>query len=52
MAAGLSLRYDEEAMTRFEILTIFPDFFTGFFVHGVVSRAQKRGLVEIGIGCE
>jgi len=49
MAAGLSLRYDEEAMTRFEILTIFPDFFTGFFVHGVVSRAQKRGLVEIGI---
>ena len=36
-------------MTRFEILTIFPDFFAGFFAHGVVSRAQKRGLVEIGI---
>jgi tRNA (guanine37-N1)-methyltransferase len=36
-------------MTRFEILTIFPDFFAGFFAHGVVRRAQKRGLVEIGV---
>jgi len=36
-------------MTRFEILTIFPDFFAGFFAHGVVSRAQKRGIVEIGV---
>ncbi len=36
-------------MTRFEILTIFPAFFTGFFAHGVVSRAQTRGLVEIGV---
>jgi tRNA (guanine37-N1)-methyltransferase len=34
---------------RFEILTIFPEFFRGFFEHGVVSRAQKSGLVEIGV---
>jgi tRNA (guanine37-N1)-methyltransferase len=34
---------------RFEILTIFPEFFRGFFEHGVVSRAQKTGLVEIGV---
>lgn len=34
---------------RFEILTIFPEIFRGFFEHGVVSRAQKTGLVEIGI---
>jgi len=38
-----------EAMARFEILTIFPEFFRGFFEHGVVSRAQKKGLVEIGV---
>jgi tRNA (guanine37-N1)-methyltransferase len=34
---------------RFEILTIFPEMFRGFFEHGVVSRAQKTGLVEIGV---
>jgi tRNA (guanine37-N1)-methyltransferase len=34
---------------RFEILTIFPKFFRGFFEHGVVSRAQKTGLIEIGV---
>jgi tRNA (guanine37-N1)-methyltransferase len=34
---------------RFEILTIFPELFRGFFEHGVVSRAQKSGLIEIGV---
>ncbi|WP_263354875.1 tRNA (guanosine(37)-N1)-methyltransferase TrmD [Acidicapsa acidisoli] len=34
---------------RFEILTIFPEMFRGFFEHGVVSRAQKNGLVGIGV---
>ena len=34
---------------RFEILTIFPEMFRGFFEHGVVSRARKTGLVEIGV---
>uniref|UniRef100_E6QHM8 tRNA (guanine-N(1)-)-methyltransferase n=1 Tax=mine drainage metagenome TaxID=410659 RepID=E6QHM8_9ZZZZ len=34
---------------RFEILTIFPEFFQGFFEHGVVSRAQKSGLLTIGV---
>jgi tRNA (guanine37-N1)-methyltransferase len=34
---------------RFEILTIFPEFFRGFFDFGVVSRAQKTGLIEIGV---
>jgi tRNA (guanine37-N1)-methyltransferase len=34
---------------RFEILTIFPEMFRGFFEHGVVSRARKNGLVEIGV---
>jgi tRNA (guanine37-N1)-methyltransferase len=34
---------------RFEILTIFPEMFRGFFEHGVVSRARKTGLVEVGV---
>jgi tRNA (guanine37-N1)-methyltransferase len=31
---------------RFDILTIFPDFFTGPFDHGVVARALRSGLAE------
>jgi len=36
-------------MMQFEILTIFPDFFRGFFEHGVVSRAQKKEILKIGV---
>jgi tRNA (guanine37-N1)-methyltransferase len=32
---------------RFHLLTIFPDFFTSPFEHGVVARARKAGLIEI-----
>ena len=32
---------------RFHLLTIFPDFFSGPFEHGVVARARKAGLIEI-----
>src|ERR1035437_364154 len=34
---------------RFEILTIFPEMLRGLFAFGVVGRAQKTGLVEIGL---
>jgi len=34
---------------RFEIITIFPGFFTGIFENGVVRRALAEGLVEVGI---
>ena len=34
---------------RFDIVTIFPGFFAGIFEHGIVSRAQAKGLVEVGI---
>src|SRR5205814_2920246 len=34
---------------KFEIITIFPNFFAGPLDHGIVSRAQKAGLVEIGV---
>ncbi len=34
---------------RFEIVTIFPGFFAGFFEHGIVRRAQAEGLVTVGV---
>src|SRR5260370_10898567 len=32
---------------RFDILTIFPEFFTGPFDYGILKRARTAGLVEI-----
>lgn len=32
---------------RFDILTIFPDFFTGPFTHGVLRRAIETGTVQM-----
>lgn len=34
---------------KFDILTIFPEFFTGPFQHGIVRRAQEAGLMAIAI---
>ena len=34
---------------KFDILTIFPDFFRGPLDYGIVRRAREAGLVEIGI---
>ena len=34
---------------RFEIVTIFPDFFAGPLDYGIVRRARNAGLIEIGI---
>jgi tRNA (guanine37-N1)-methyltransferase len=34
---------------RFHIVTIFPEFFSGPFDHGVVSRAKSAGRLEIQI---
>jgi tRNA (guanine37-N1)-methyltransferase len=34
---------------RFDIVTIFPNFFAGPFDHGIVRRASDAGLVEIGV---
>jgi len=34
---------------RFDILTIFPEFFTSPFAHGVLSRAVEEKIVEIGV---
>src|ERR1700722_14816844 len=32
---------------RFDIITIFPDFFAGPFDYGILKRARTAGLVEI-----
>lgn len=32
---------------RFDIITIFPEFFNGIFSHGVVKRAIANGLVDV-----
>lgn len=34
---------------KFEILTIFPDFFRGPLDFGIIRRAREAGLVEIGV---
>ena len=34
-------------MLRFDIITIFPEFFRGAFEHGIIRRAQSSGLVEV-----
>ncbi len=34
---------------KFEVITIFPDFFRGPFDFGIVRRAKEAGLVEINI---
>jgi tRNA (guanine37-N1)-methyltransferase len=34
---------------RFEIVTIFPGFFSGFLENGILRRALAEGLVEIGV---
>jgi tRNA (guanine37-N1)-methyltransferase len=34
---------------RFDIITIFPDFFTGPFDYGILKRARTSGLVDIGL---
>src|ERR1044071_2864408 len=34
---------------RFDLLTIFPEFFAGPFDFGIVQRARQQGLIEIGI---
>lgn len=34
---------------RFDLLTIFPEFFTGPFDYGIVERARSRGVIEVNV---
>ena len=42
-----ALRYD--GTMRYDIVTIFPEFFTGPFDHGILRRARESGLIETHI---
>jgi tRNA (guanine37-N1)-methyltransferase len=34
---------------RFDLLTIFPEFFAGPFDFGIVKRARQQGLIEVNV---
>jgi tRNA (guanine37-N1)-methyltransferase len=34
---------------RFDLVTIFPEFFTGPLDHGIVRRARETGLIDVNI---
>jgi tRNA (guanine37-N1)-methyltransferase len=34
---------------RFDLLTIFPEFFNGPFEHGIIRRARQQGQIEIAV---
>jgi tRNA (guanine37-N1)-methyltransferase len=34
---------------RFDLITIFPDFFTGPLEHGILRRARETGIVEVNV---
>src|SRR6267378_2453236 len=34
---------------RFDLITIFPEFFAGPLEHGIVRRARENGLIEIHV---
>jgi len=34
---------------RFDLITIFPEFFSGPLDHGIVRRAQESGIVEVHV---
>ena len=36
-------------MLRFDVITIFPEFFRGPFDFGIVRRAREKGIVDIGV---
>jgi tRNA (guanine37-N1)-methyltransferase len=48
MAARGRFGYTGKAM-RFDLITIFPEFFTGPLDHGILRRARETGLVEVNI---
>jgi tRNA (guanine37-N1)-methyltransferase len=34
---------------RFDLITIFPEFFAGPFDHGILRRARETGLVQVNV---
>ncbi len=46
--AGAAAAVSSKSM-RFEIVTIFPEFFTSIFENGILRRALAEGLVTVGV---
>ena len=36
-------------LMRFDLVTIFPEFFAGPLQHGIVRRAQETGLISVNV---
>src|SRR5260221_9162188 len=34
---------------RFDLITIFPEFFTGPLEHGIVRRSREAGLIDVPV---
>src|SRR5690349_15813511 len=34
---------------KFDVVTIFPEFFAGPFHHGIVRRARESGLIDVHV---
>ena len=43
------MRFRFNNMTKFDIITIFPDIFASYFQESIIKRAQKNKLVKINI---
>src|SRR5688572_20441112 len=41
------LPFTRFTVLRFDVITIFPDFFRGAFDHGIIRRAQAAGLIDV-----
>jgi tRNA (guanine37-N1)-methyltransferase len=47
--AGSRVRRAKTKSMRFDIVTIFPEFFAGPLEHGIVRRAREAGLVDVRV---
>ena len=44
---GEPLLYNMYQMRKFQVITLFPDMFTGVFENSMMWKAQKDGIVEL-----
>lgn len=49
LAVFANFRYNIYRIMIFNIITIFPGIFDSYFAESIVSRAQKKGVVEIKV---
>ena len=47
--AGIELGVGTLINMRFDLITIFPEFFAGPLEHGILRRAREAGMVEVQV---